>query len=118
LTALAVIGIVSWLALKGAVWVISPFVNDHWAVCTVTDKDRVSTASSGRSDSRIYTEECGVLVNKDMWVRGKTRSADVYSQVRRGKRYSMHVVGIRLGVVSAFPNVLEVKPVRSKREAA
>jgi hypothetical protein len=78
--------------------------NEHWARCTVLDKDR------GGNDGgmRVYTS-CGTFGNEDMLFRGKTRSADLWPKIHPGQVQEFRVVGWRNGFLSDFPNVLEVK---------
>jgi hypothetical protein len=93
-------------------WPLSSYVqahyNDHVAICHVTEKDRVGTGS-GHSEMRIYTSDCGTLVNRDSYWRGKTTSADTYAQITPGNAYSFRIAGWRNGFLSDFPNILEVE---------
>lgn len=82
--------------------------NDRHVICTVDEKDRTSGENS---QMRIYTKECGVFVNQDSWLRGKTTSADLYASINVGEKYDFHVVGWRLGLTSDFPNILDAKKV-------
>lgn len=82
--------------------------DEHTVTCTVTDKDR-----GGQDGSyRIYTEECGQLANVDSVWRGKFDSADVWQDIKPGHVYELTVVGARIPVLSEFPNVLAVEPVK------
>lgn len=84
------------------------FHNDHWATCTVTDKDR-GASSDGSSKYRVYTRQCGVLADDDSWLRGKTNSADIWAQIAVGRTYRLHITGARFGLTSSFPNILAVR---------
>jgi len=86
---------------------IQAYTDDHWVSCHVTGKDR--GASNG--SYRVYTSDCGVLANKDEWLRGKFNSADIWQLIPDEGNVSVHVVGIRNGLISWFPNILEVRPV-------
>ncbi|MCO6011530.1 hypothetical protein NE236_41925 [Actinoallomurus purpureus] len=93
--------------------VASSTYNEHWRTCTVLSKDR-GADHDGNSHYRIYTRDCGVLGDEDSLVRGKTNSADIYSQIQPGKTYRLRVVGFRLGLTSDFPNILAVQEVSSR----
>lgn len=73
--------------------------------CTVTSKDR----GGGSGSYRIYTEECGVLANKDSVWHTKWNSADVQASLEPGSTYELRVVGWRFGPTSTFPNVIAVE---------
>lgn len=85
-------------------WIGQSFANERTITCTVTDKDR----GKDNGSYRIYTEDCGVFANKDMWLRGKTDSADIQGQTKIGSTQTFTVVGWRFGPLSWFPNVLRV----------
>ncbi|SRR6266705_1728621 len=82
--------------------------HNHVATCTVEDKDR-GYSGHGSSNYRIYTKECGVLGNYDQWLVGKTASADIQGQLQVGHTYRLRIVGWRLPLLSAFPNVVSVE---------
>lgn len=80
------------------------FNNDHVATCYVNSKDR-----GGEDGSyRIYTENCGVLANQDVILRGKLNSADVWNEIPDSGYVKLHIAGTRIPLLSQFPNILEV----------
>ena len=79
--------------------------NDRHVICTIDRMDRTE------DDMRVYTKDCGVFVNADSWFRGKTTSGDLWGTMHDGGRYDFHVAGWRNGVISDFPNILDVKQV-------
>lgn len=83
------------------------FYNEHTATCTVSRMDRGGGDNSSRY--RIYTNQCGVLVDDDSLLRGKTNSADVWSEISVGHTYRLRIIGYRLGLTSNFPNILAVE---------
>lgn len=85
----------------------SSFRNEHWATCTVISKDRGGNDGS----YRVNTKECGVLANKDTWLRAKVNSADVWSVIPQQGPVRLKIVGSRISLLSQFPNILEAKPV-------
>lgn len=85
---------------------LTTFAEDKVVTCTVISKDR-----GGGDDGayRVYTEECGVLANGDNPFWNKYNSADIWSQIPDEGPVTVHIVGIRNGFFSWFPNIIEVK---------
>lgn len=80
--------------------------------CTVTEKDRTVDAD-GRSQARVYTEECGVFVVDDAPLKGQFNSADTFAGIDVGSTYEFETYGFRNGFLSSFPNIItatEVTP--------
>lgn len=84
---------------------LTSFAEDKIVTCTVISKDR-----GGGDDGayRVYTEECGVLANGDNPFWNKYNSADIWPQVPDEGPMTVHIVGIRNGFFSWFPNIIEV----------
>jgi hypothetical protein len=84
---------------------LTSFAEDKVVTCTVISKDR-----GGGDDGayRVYTEECGVLANGDNPFWNKYNSADIWSQIPDEGPVTIHIVGIRNGFFSWFPNIIEV----------
>lgn len=93
--------------IAGGVWAVT--VEHTETGCTVTDKDRAGN-NSGQSDMRVYTEECGTFTVSDSIVKGRWNSADTYARIEQGERYTFRTAGIRVPVLSMFPNILEATP--------
>jgi hypothetical protein len=85
------------------------FTTQTSVTCTVTDKDRTTTAE-GVSDHRVYTEDCGTFKVGDEWLLGAFNASDTYSQIEIGDTYNFDVVGWRNGFLSLFPNILSATP--------
>lgn len=85
--------------------------NERTIECTVTEKDR-SANRDGGSNYRVYTEECGVFVNEDSFLRGKFDSADIQAEIKVGNTYELTVAGPRFGLFSWFPNIFDVREVK------
>lgn len=83
-------------------------VNTHGSAqhCLVSEKDRAKN-NDGKSDARIYTENCGVFQVKDTLL-GKTNfnSADLYASIKVGDTYDFETRGFRFGLFSDFPIIL------------
>lgn len=88
-----------------AAGVVSEHANEQTRTCTVTEKDR-TTDREGRSDARIYTEQCGTIRVRDMLTQGQFQSADIYAQFEEGHTYRITTVGYRFGLGSVFPSVV------------
>lgn len=78
--------------------------------CTVEDKDR-TTNRDGKSDARLYTEDCGVLRVGDSLFSWTFSSADTYASIEEGKTYDVKTRGLRIPFFSMFPNVVEATEV-------
>lgn len=102
---LAVAAIIVLFIVGGAIAVYSSAKD---ITCQVQSIDRVSDGNGG-SDARIYTKDCGVLVNKDSFMFLKWDSADVQAAIHPGQTQTFHVAGFRVPFFSSFPNILEVK---------
>lgn len=88
-----------------------PYTNSQSQTCTVESKDR-TTGLKGKSDMRVYTEDCGVLRVKDMFFAGEWNSADTFSEIKEGQTYEITTTGYRVGIFSSFPIIREVAPVK------
>lgn len=100
--AIAVGLVIAGIAVVG---IASEHANEQTRTCTVTSKDR-TTDREGRSDARIYTEQCGTLQTGDMLTRGQFNSADIYSAIEPDHTYEMTTVGWRVGILSTFPKII------------
>lgn len=87
--------------------------NDHDAVITVTDKNRVVTDET--SKYLIYGEnengDTVVYENTDSLFRGKFNSSDIYGEMKEGRTYEVKLVGYRLPFLSSYENILDCKEV-------
>lgn len=81
------------------------FANEQTRTCTITGTDRTRD-SEGRSDMRVYTEQCGTLAVGDLWLRGQFDSADIYGQLDEGVTYEVTTVGWRIPPLSRFETIL------------
>jgi hypothetical protein len=73
--------------------------------CVVTDKDRTTNAE-GVSQTRIYTENCGTFEVTDSILDGRFNSADMYGSLKPGATYDFTTRGLRIPVLSSFPNII------------
>ena len=89
---------------------IIKYTGSSTQICTVNSKDR-STNRDGNSNTRVYTDQCGVFSVEDRFFAGYVDSADVYAQIQVGKTYELHTTGRRVPIMSAFPNITSASEV-------
>lgn len=82
----------------------------HPKGCEVIDKDR--TSNDGKSDMRIYTENCGNFKVDDSWLSKTWHSSDTYRDIDVGKTYDFTTRGYRVEFFSWFPNIVEANEVK------
>lgn len=102
--------IVGLFVLGGLVFGIVNATHVEHKTCTVTDKDR-TRGSEGKSDMRLYTEECGVLQVHDSLLSFTWSSSDTYNEAKPGQTYDVTTRGYRIPFLSMFPNVVDLEPV-------
>ena len=78
--------------------------------CTVDGKERVDLGGDEGSEYRVYSS-CGVFKVVDDPLKGHWNSADTYNSIKEGKTYDFKAYGIRNGLLSEFPNILEATEV-------
>ena len=92
--------------------------NEREYIATVTDKDRITTGSGERIESKylIFTKnddgEVIVFENTDNWFRGKIASSDLQGKLEIGLKYKFTVVGVRIPLISMYENVIEAEEVK------
>lgn len=91
--------------------------NDHTYIATVTDKQRIVKNSNGDVDS-YYLIFCKddegnyyEFKNEDLFIRGKFKSSTVYNQLEIGETYKFTVVGLRVGWLSWYENIIKFEKV-------
>lgn len=87
--------------------------NQQWhSGCLVTDKETLYASGGGGMDFnyvRRLATTCGQFEVKDAIEAGVTTSYDMWAKLQVGKAYDLRTGGFRIGVVSEFPIVLEVR---------
>lgn len=83
-------------------------VNQEWhRDCVVQSKERlISQGTSG--EKRVYTS-CGSFVVNDS-IAGGYNSQDRFNQLVEGRAYDLQTGDYRIGLLSSFPNVIDVLP--------
>ncbi|UDL16538.1 hypothetical protein SEA_ZOOMAN_297 [Microbacterium phage Zooman] len=71
--------------------------------CVVNDKQAINR--DGKTDYRVFTDNCGVFgVQDDIWL-WQWNSADVFGSIKVGETYDFEAYGWRNGLMSTFPNI-------------
>ncbi|QFG09441.1 secreted protein [Mycobacterium phage Yuna] len=79
--------------------------------CEVQAKDILLGGSDGNTTrTKRLTTSCGSFNVEDAIEVGHFNSWDLWTQLQVGQRYDLFTGGPRIGWLSAFPVVLEVKP--------
>lgn len=103
---LVALGVIAFI-----IFVLVSALHVEHKTCTVSDKDR-TTNSSGNSDARVYTEQCGTLHVADSIFSWTFSSSDTYASLDKGKTYDVTTRGYRVPFLSMFPNVVEAEEAR------
>lgn len=92
--------------------------NQKWhSGCRVLAKDTLTEVhgsngnTSTKRTNRLSTS-CGPFNVVDAWAAGVTESWDLWQSLQVGKTYDIKTGGFRLGLLSEFPSVIEVREVR------
>lgn len=101
-----VIGIVIIVACIAAMFLVRMDTSPAMK-CHVTEKT-ATTDRDGKTNYRVYTDNCGVFAVKDDILLGQFNSADIYSKIENGKDYKFTTHGPRNGFFSMFPNITKV----------
>jgi hypothetical protein len=75
---------------------------------TIKKMERI-VSSNGRSSKYLIFAEDGVYENTDNLLRMKFDSADIYSQLQKGKTYMCNIYGWRVPLLSIYPNIVKCK---------
>lgn len=110
--AASVVAIICILVFGTTTWWnwATTYRNDRWETCHVTGKDR-----GGKDGSyRVYTSDCGTLVNEDSTLRRKYNSADIWQKIPSKGVVELRIAGMRAGFLSHFPNIFDVREVKNQ----
>lgn len=104
---IAGIVVIILVALVGGVWYT--LGTGDTVTFTVDDKERITESDGdGGTTSKylIYTEEGEVFENTDTMLHGKFDSSTVYGKLKRGKKFTCEVYGVRNGFFSMYRNIV------------
>lgn len=99
------------LIIVGAIaFQISAYNNVETLTAKVEGKERVTQKSGDNFESfyLVYTDK-GTFKLEDDLFRGNFRSSDVYGRLRQDSTYTFKTAGYRIGLLSSYPNIIEVK---------
>lgn len=94
------------LIILGISITVPNVISKEYTNCKVTDKESVTVNNDNQY--RIYTT-CGTFVVQDSVVHFRFDSADVYGAIAVNSTYTLNTVGMRFGLFSMFPNILQFK---------
>jgi hypothetical protein len=110
LIALAIIVLAIVGALREAV-----FFHPSNTIVTVCSTDRSATGHGG--EYRVYTSgPTFVLKDTHAFTQWRTNSADVYGRLRERRTYRVTYVGVRISLLSWFPNITGYKALPLNRQ--
>lgn len=86
------------------------YVSSDTIEITIESKERVVTGSGDSISSKylIYTDK-GVFECTDSWLFFKFNSSDIYSKLKDGKTYKVHVAGWRIQFFSSYKNIISIE---------
>lgn len=89
---------------------ISSYNNVKTITAKVEGKERITESSGDKIESfyLVYTDK-GTFKLEDDLFRGNFYSSDVYGKLRQDSTYTFKTSGYRIGFVSSYPNIIEVK---------
>jgi len=102
LVAVLIIGIVTFN--------IKSYSNVETVTVRVEGKERITEQSGEKLNSfyLVYTDKGTFKLEDDMF-RGNFYSSDVYGKLRQDSTYTFKTSGYRIGYMSSYPNIIEVK---------
>lgn len=96
--------------IVGVVWLTTiEYQNNQTTTCTVKDK-----WIKPSSESSKYLVNCGNEVYEitDLFFKGKFNSSDIYSKMKKGKKYTITTTGYRIRFFSMYKNVNKIEEVK------
>jgi len=98
------------IIIGGIVFNISAYNNVETVTAKVEGKERITENSGDNIESfyLVYTNKGTFKLEDDMF-RGNFYSSDVYGKLRQDSTYTFKTAGYRIGFLSSYPNIIEVK---------
>jgi len=89
---------------------IKSYNNVETVTVRVEGKERITEQSGEKLNSfyLVYTDKGTFKLEDDMF-RGNFYSSDVYGKLRQDSTYTFKTSGYRIGYMSSYPNIIEVK---------
>ena len=89
---------------------ITGYGNVNSVKAKVEGKERITESVGDRIESfyLVYTDK-GTFKLEDDLFRGNFYSSDVYGKIKQDSTYTFKTSGYRIGFMSSYPNIIEVK---------
>jgi hypothetical protein len=89
---------------------ITGYANVNMVTVKVEGKERITTQNGKHLESYylVYTDK-GTLKLEDDLFRGNFYSSDIYGKLKQDSTYTFKTSGYRIGFMSEYPNIIEVK---------
>jgi hypothetical protein len=98
------------MIVGGIAFEISSYTNVNIFEAKVEGKERITEKSGDNIESfyLVYTDK-GTFKLEDDIFRGNFYSSDVYGKLKQDSTYKFKTSGYRIGFISSYPNIIEVK---------
>jgi hypothetical protein len=98
------------LIIGGIAFSIAGYGNVQTVTAKVNGKERITESVGDRIESfyLVYTDK-GTMKLEDDLFRGNFYSSDVYGRLKQDSTYTFKTSGYRIGFMSSYPNIIEVK---------
>jgi hypothetical protein len=106
----ALIILVAAIIIGGIIFEIKSYTTVDIVTAKVEGKERI-TQQSGKTITSfyvVYTDK-GTFKLEDDMLRGNFYSSDVYGKLKQDSTYTFKTSGYRIGFMSSYPNIIEVK---------
>ena len=108
--------LVAAIALPGIRYGWLEYVTKETITVTVTDKERVADQDQGTGKYLICTSETTYEMT-DTWFYWRFDTSDEYGKLVKGDDYKITTVGIRLGFLSWYPNIVAFERLKKEKGA-
>jgi hypothetical protein len=98
------------LIVGGIAFEISSYGHVNTIEAKVEGKERITQSVGNTIESfyLVYTDKGTFKLEDDMF-RGNFYSSDVYGKLKQDSTYKFKTAGYRIGWMSSYPNIIEVK---------
>ena len=106
----SIIFLVVAITIGSIAFKISSYTNVNTIEAKVEGKERIVKKSGDDIESfyLVYTDKGTFKLEDDMF-RGNFYSSDVYGKLKQDSTYNFKTSGYRIGFMSSYPNIIEVK---------
>jgi hypothetical protein len=103
---IAILLVLGLMAGLGAVDYYIGYHNETNVTDTITKTERVTKDDD--SYYLVYGQNETYKIT-DMWLKKRFDSSDVYGRIAVGHTYNLHVIGMRIPILSEYRNILDAK---------